>query len=149
MMTIKRSTLRLLSVVVGLLFVAGIYYTMHFRMGWDWNAPGLGRLPQEVVQAYLKEAYDEGKGAQAVRDFVAPAIAEDSTPPQERADGPAIPRHVRATLAQGLNVVVFQSLAPARSLPAADVIDVFEVRDGRIVHRERYQTSFVGNAGSK
>ena len=142
MITVKRSTLRRLSVLVGLLFVAGIYYTMHFRMGWDWSSPGLGRLPREVVQVYLTEAYDEGKGAEAVRDFVAPGVARDATPPQERVDGPAIARHVRATLAQGLRVVVFQSVAPARGQPGADVIDVFLVRDGRIVHRERYETSF-------
>ena len=58
MITVSRAKLRLLSISIGLLFTAAIYYTMHNNPRWDWSAPGVGRLPQEIVHSFLHEAYD-------------------------------------------------------------------------------------------
>lgn len=143
LLRVKRSTLRLLSIAIGVLFTAAIYYSMHYRIPWDWESPGLGRLPVEVVNGFLDEAYERGQGADAVRDYLAPDILPASVAPHERANGEPIPHELRQVVAQGLVVVAFQRIGAARGEPATDAIDVFEVRDGRIVRRERYRTQFA------
>jgi hypothetical protein len=144
MLTIKRSNLKMLSVATGLLFTAAIYYSMHYLIPWEWNAPGIGRLPQEIVHGFLAEAYDEGKGAKASRDYFSPSVHDTAPQAQDRRDGSPIPHEIRKVVAQGANVVVFQRIGAARGEPAADAIDVFETRNGRIVRRERYLTRFAG-----
>lgn len=140
---VNRLTLRLLSIALGILFTAAIYYSMHYRTPWDWGSPGLGRLPVEVVNAFLDEAYERGQGADAVRNYLAPDVLPAGVAPHERANGEPIPRELRQVVAQGLIVVTFQRIGAARGEPATDAIDVFEVRDGRIVQRERYRTEFA------
>ena len=87
MITVSRAKLRLLSISIGLLFTAAIYYTMHNNPRWDWSAPGVGRLPQAIVHSFLHEAYDLGRGGAAARDYFA-ADARDNAPgAQDRRDG--------------------------------------------------------------
>src|SRR6187401_2838092 len=102
----RRSSLRLLSIAIGVLFTAAIYYSMHYRIPWEWDAPGIGKLPEDVVSGFLDEAYGEGNGAQAVRDYFAPAIVPLAVAPQERGDAAPVPYEVRSVVAQGLTVVV-------------------------------------------
>lgn len=147
MISVRRSTLRLWSIGIGLLFVAAVYYSMHYRLPWDWNAPGNGKLPQDIVGSFLHEAYDEGRGAAAVRDYFAPTAIDLAPDAADRRDGAPIAHQIRATVAQGLTVVVFHRIAPARGEPGLDAIDVFHTKDGRILRRERYPTSFVDGKG--
>lgn len=143
MISVRRSTLRILSIAIGVLFTGAIYYSMHYRIPWDWDAPGLGRLPREIVGSFLEEAYGNGRGADAVHDYFAPEIVPQGVAPQERTNAQPIPHEVRSIVAQGLNVVVFHRIGAARGQPATDAIDVFEVREGRVIRRERYRTTFA------
>lgn len=143
MVTVRRSTLRLLTIALGLLFTAGIYYSMHYRIPWEWNAPGIGKLPQEIVRGYLAEAYDRGQGAKAVRDYFSPQIVDNAPHAQDSRDGAPIPHEIRTMFGQGAQVVVIHRIGAARGAPVADVIDVFETRNGRITRRDRFLTSFT------
>ena len=126
MITVRRTHLNLLKIALGLMFTAGIYYSMHYRIPWDWEAPGIGKLPTEIVRGFMAEAYGKGAGAKASRDYF-------------------LPHEVRKIVAQGMNVVVFHRIGPARGEPAADIIDVFETRNGRIVRRDRFPTRFTAS----
>lgn len=142
MITLSRAKLRLLSIAIGLLFTAAIYYTMHYNPRWDWTAPGVGRLPQEIVRSFLHEAYDKGRGATAARDYFA-ADAQDNAPDaQDRRDGSPMPHQIRSVIAQGMTVAVLHRIDPVRGETQRDVIDIFHLKDGRIARRERYLTQF-------
>ena len=143
MFTLKRSNLRLATIALGLLFTAGIYYSMHYRIPWDWHAPGIGKLPQEIVRGFLTEAYDKGQGAKAVRDYFSPEVKDNAPEAQDRRDGPPMPHEIRTMIGQGTKVIVIHRVGPARGEPVIDVIDLFETRDGRIVRRERFLTRFA------
>jgi hypothetical protein len=142
MITVKRSSLRIASICLGLIFLASIYYFFHYRLPWDWGAPGTGKLPQEIIRAYMSEAYEQGRGARAIQDYFADDAADNVSQTREREDGVAIPHEVLSVVAQGQTVVVVHRVGAARGEPAADVIDVFETKRGRIVRRDRYVTSF-------
>lgn len=142
MITVSRAKLRLLSISIGLLFTAAIYYTMHNNPRWDWSAPGVGRLPQEIVHSFLHEAYDLGRGGAAARDYFA-ADARDNAPgAQDRRDGSPMPHKIRSIIAQGMTVAVLHRIEPVRGEAQLDVIDIFHLKDGRIARRERYLTWF-------
>lgn len=142
MFTVSRASLRLGSIAVGLLFAAAIYHTMHNNPRWDWSAPGVGKLPQEIVRNFMHEAYDMGRGGTASRDYFS-AKAKDNVPAaQDRRDGSPVAHEVRSIVAQGMTVVVVHRIAPARGEPEADVIDIFHMKDGRIDRRDRYPTRF-------
>ncbi|MCW3837006.1 hypothetical protein ACFQ1E_13400 [Sphingomonas canadensis] len=143
MVTVKRSSLRLVSIALGLVFTAAVYCTMHYGFPWDWKAPGTGKLPREIVAGFMAQAYDRGRGAQAVRDYFVPGAADDAPGAQDRRDGVPIPHEIRSVVAQGTTVVVFHRIAAARGEAAADVIDLFVTVNGRIIRRERYPTRFV------
>jgi hypothetical protein len=143
MVTIKRSNLRLLTVAIGVIFTAGIYYTMHYRIPWEWSAPGIGKLPQEIVRGYMAEAYDKGQGAKAASDYFSPQVVDSAPEAQDRRDGAPMPHEIRTMLGQGAQVVVFHRIAAARGQPVTDVIDLFETRNGRITRRDRFITGFV------
>ncbi len=145
MVRVSRSSLRLLSIAIGILFIGAIYYSMHYRIPWEWDAPGVGKLPRDVVSGFLEEAYGRGNGEAAVRDYFASEIVPGAVAPQERSDAGPIPYEIHSVVAQGLTVVVFQKIGAARGQPATDVVDVFEVRDGRIVRRERHHTGLARN----
>jgi hypothetical protein len=142
MFTVKRSSLKALSICLGLLFTAGFYYFFHYRLPWDWDAPGTGRLPQEIVRGFMAEAYEEGRGASAVQNYFSPQVADAAPEAQDRRNGDPIPHEVLSVVAQGQTIVVIHRIAASRGQPALDVIDVFETNRGRIVKRERYLTNF-------
>ena len=141
-MTLSRTSLKLLSIAIGLLFTSAVYRTMHDNPRWDWTAPGVGKLPREVVSDYMQQAYAQGQSGTASKVYFA-KDAKDSAPAAlERADGAPIPHEVRSIIGQGMTVVVFHRIGPARGEPRMDVIDQFEIKDGRIARRDRYVTRF-------
>jgi len=140
MLSVRSSQLYAVSIGLGVLFIGWIVYSMHFNIRWDWEAPGTGLLPQEVVEGYLDAAYDAGQGNTARAQYFAPEIEAASVPLLEAEDGAPIGREVHKIVAQGLNIVVFQSIDAARGEGAQDVVDLFEINRGRIAGRTRYVT---------
>lgn len=143
MVAVRRSSLNLLSIGVGVLFTCAIFYTMHYNPRWDWTAPGVGKLPREIVEAFLDESYGKGRGADAVHDYFSPKTIDNVADAQERRNGVPMPDTILRIVAQGQEVVVFHRIGAARGEPAADVIDDFVTADGRIMRRERYPTRFT------
>lgn len=142
MITVSRTSLRQLSIAIGLLFTGTVYYTMHYNPRWDWTAPGIGQLPRDIVHGFMADAYGRGQGAAAHRTWFAPKAADNAPGAADRQDGVPIGDDVRQIVAQGMTVAVIHRIAPARGAPALDVIDVFEIKDGRIARRDRYPTTF-------
>lgn len=149
MITVRRSTLKLLSIAIGLIFTAGIYNSMHNGIPWDWNAPGTGKLPREIVRGFMAQAYDRGDGAGAVRDYFAKDAVDNVVQAQDRRSGAPIPHQVGRVVGEGLTVVVFHRIGAARGEPASDVVDVFETRNGRIVRRERHIGTTPAQGGAQ
>jgi len=143
MMTVSRTSLRLLSIAIGLLFTAVVYRTMHYNPRWDWSAPGVGMLPRDIVKGFMAEAYGKGKGDAASKAWFAPGAVDNAPGASDRQDGAPIGDTVREVVAQGMNVAVIHRIAPARGAPGQDVIDVFRISDGRIARRDRYPTTFT------
>lgn len=142
MITVSRASVRLVSIGIGLLFTAAVYHTMHNSPRWDWTAPGVGKLPVEIVSSFMREAYDAGRGQTASRDYFSPGAQDNAPGAQDRQDGSPVAHEIRSIIAQGMTVVVLHRIAPARGEPQADVIDIFHMKDGRIHRRDRYPTRF-------
>ncbi len=142
MVTVNRASLRLLSIFIGLLFTGAVYYTMHNDPRWDWSAPGVGRLPKDTIRSFLHEAYDLGKGGTAGKDYFAHNAVDNAPGAQDRRDGNPMPHEIRSIIGQGMTVVVIHRIWPARGMPQTDAIDIFQLKDGRIIRRDRYLTRF-------
>lgn len=143
MITASRRSLRLLSIGIGLLFTGAVYTTMHDNPRWDWTAPGVGKLPRDIVAEFMDRAYAQGQGGTAQQSYFAKDAADNAPAAQDRRDGPPIPHQVRQVIAQGMTVAVIHRIGPARGEPEMDVIDVFTIKDGRIAARTRYPTRFT------
>lgn len=143
MITASRRSLKLLSIGIGLLFTGAVYYTMHYNPRWDWTAPGVGKLPRDVVAEFMVQAYAQGRGGTAQQSYFAKDAVDNATAAQDRRDGEPVSHEVREVIAQGMTVVVVHRIAPARGEPGMDVIDVFRIKDGRIARRDRYPTRFT------
>ncbi|ODP37290.1 hypothetical protein [Sphingomonas turrisvirgatae] len=149
MITVRRSTLKLLSIALGIAFTAGIYNSMHNGMGWDWKAPGTGKLPREIVRGFMAQAYDRGDGAGASRDYFASDAADNVPLASDRRSGAPVAHQVRRVIGEGLTVVVFHRIGAARGEPARDVVDIFDTRNGRIVKRERHVDAAAGQGAAQ
>ena len=143
MLTASRASLKALSIGIGLLFTGAVYTTMHNNPRWDWTAPGVGKLPRDIVAEFMDRAYAHGRGGTAQLSYFAKDAADSAPSAQDRRDGAPIPHQVRQVIAQGMTVAVIHRIGPARGEPAQDVIDVFTIKDGRIAARERYPTRFA------
>ncbi|MFA5963363.1 MAG: hypothetical protein WC804_05045 [Sphingomonas sp.] len=143
MITASRRSLRLLSIGIGLLFTGTVYYTMHFNPRWDWSAPGVGKLPRDIVAEFMDQAYAKGQGGTAQRSYFTRDAADSAPAAQDRHDGMPMPDAVRQVIAQGMTVAVIHRIGPARGEPGMDVIDVFTIKDGRIARRDRFPTRFA------
>lgn len=141
-MTVTEKRLRLLSVFIGLLFTAAIYQKMHNNPRWDWTAPGIGKLPRDVVQDFMHLAYSRGQGGKASKAYFAKDASDNAIGPQDRVNGAPLQHDVRAVIAQGMTVVVVHRIGPARGAPSMDAVDQFEIKNGRIARRYRYVTDF-------
>lgn len=142
MITASRRGLRLLSIGIGLLLTGAVYHTMHHNPRWDWTAPGVGKLPRDIVAAFMVQAYDLGRGGTAGQSYFAQDAVDNAPTAQDRRDGAPVSHQVRQVIAQGMTVAVVHRIVPARGEPGMDVIDVFTIRDGRIARRDRYPTRF-------
>ena len=100
MITVSRTSLRLLSIAIGLLFTGTVYYTMHYNPRWDWTAPGIGQLPRDIVHGFMADAYGRGQGAAAHRTWFAPNAADNAPGAADRQDGVPIGDDVRQIVAQ-------------------------------------------------
>ncbi|WP_374595140.1 hypothetical protein [Sphingosinicella sp.] len=140
MITASRSSLKLLSIGIGLLFTVAVYYTMHYNPRWDWTAPGVGKLPQQIVRDFMDETYARGQGAAAHGSYFAKDAVDNVAAPQDRAP---VAHEVREIIAQGMTVAVVHRMMPVHGEPAVDAIDVFQIKDGRIIRRDRYLTTFA------
>lgn len=142
MITASRTSLRLLSIAIGLAFTGAVYHTMHYNPRWDWTAPGVGELPRDVVREFMDKAYRQGRGGTAAQGYFAKDAVDNAADAQDRRDGAPVPDTVRQIVAQGMTVAVFHRIGPARGEAGQDVIDVFQVKDGRFIRRDRYPTTF-------
>lgn len=142
MIRVSRTSLKLLSIVIGLVFTVAVYHTMHNNPRWDWSAPGIGKLPREVVLDFMTRAYDQGRGGTAARTYFAKDAQDSAANAPDRRDGAPIPHQVRSIVAQGMTVVVLHRIGPARGEPQVDAIDIYQIKDGRIARRDRYPTRF-------
>ncbi|OYW47966.1 MAG: hypothetical protein B7Y36_08530 [Novosphingobium sp. 28-62-57] len=143
MVTVSRNSLKLLSIGIGLLFTAAVYYTMHYNPRWDWSAPGVGKLPRDIIAQFMDQAYDKGQGGTAQQSYFAKDAMDNAPAADDRRDGAPVPHEIRDVIAQGMTVAVIHRIGPARGNPQLDVIDVFRIKDGRIVRRDRYPTRFA------
>lgn len=149
MITVTRTSLRLLSLAIGLAFTAAVYVTMHNNPRWDWSAPGVGLLPREIVTRFMDQSYRAGQAGTARAAYFAKDARDLADDPRDLADGAPVPDVVREVVGQGMTVVVIHQLGAARGLPARDVIDVFHIKDGRIASRDRYPTRFAPTAAGE
>lgn len=147
MIEVSRIRLRILSIAIGLLFTAVVYQAMHDNPRWDWTARGIGKLPREVVGDFMQQAYAKGRGGSAALDYFTTGAEDNAQNAQDRRDGNPIPHDVRSVIGQGMTVIVFHRIGPARGEPQLDVIDRFEVKDGRIARRDRFVTRFDDGSG--
>lgn len=143
MITISRRSLYLLTIAIGLFFTVAVFYTMHTNPRWDWSAPGVGKLPRDIISEFMEQAYDKGQGGTAQQSYFAKDSVDSAPNAEDRRNGTPIPHEVREVVAQGMIVVVLHRIGPARGEVARDLIDVFRVKDGRIVRRDRYLTKFT------
>jgi hypothetical protein len=143
MITASRRSLKLLSIGIGLLFTGAVYYTMHYNPRWDWTAPGVGKLPRDIVAEFMDQAYAQGRGGTAQHSYFAKDAVDSAPAGQDVRDGAPVPDAVRQMIAQGMTVAVIHRIGPARGEQGMDVIDVFAIKDGRIARRDRYPTRFA------
>ncbi|MDP3908652.1 hypothetical protein [Novosphingobium sp.] len=143
MITASRRSLKLLSIGIGLLFTGAVYYTMHNNPRWDWTAPGVGKLPRDIVAEFMDQAYTKGQGGTAQQSYFAKGAFDNAPAAKDRRDGAPVPHQIRQVIAQGMTVAVIHRIAPARGEPGVDVIDVFTIKEGRIARRDRYPTHFT------
>ncbi len=136
-MQIKTKTFNAFAVMAGLLLTLAVGQNMASNPRWAGDhGPGVGKLPREIVGGFMKMAYDEGKGAQAVALYMTEKSVDLAKDAADRKDGAPIKHSIRRIVAEGLNVVVWHCIdgADGRSM---EVVDFFRTRDGRIVDRVR------------
>ncbi len=121
--------MRILSVLVGAVFVAWIAHGLHNNPRWTW-APGEGELPRDVVAMYMDMAYKQGDAALAAKTFFSPATKDDVAPGPQ----PFEPKIIQV-VAEGFNVVV-RYRAPSEG-GEAEYVEIFKIHNGRIAARER------------
>lgn len=143
MITASRASLKALSIGIGLLFTGAVFYTMHNNPRWDWTAPGVGKLPRDIVAEFMDQAYAKGQGGTAQQRYFAADAADNAGDAPDRGDGAPVPHQIRQVIAQGMTVAVIHRIGPARGAAGLDAIDVFTIKDGRIARRDRYPTRFA------
>lgn len=143
MITISRHSLYLLTIAIGLFLTVAVYYTMHTNPRWDWTAPGVGKLPRDMISEFMEQAYNMGQGGIAQQGYFSKDALDNAPNAEDRRNGEPISHEVLEVVAQGMTVIVFHRVGPARGEAARDLIDVFRIKDGRIVRRDRYPTKFI------
>ncbi|AKC72233.1 hypothetical protein MB84_08155 [Pandoraea oxalativorans] len=122
--------------MLGIALTCWIAYDLHFNTKWDWG-PGAGKLPVEIVQGFMSEAYGDGRGVQAAKDYFTPDAKDRNPLSADRKDGPPIRHDTLGVVAQGLSVAVHHCISAAGDDPALNAVDIFRTKNGRIVERTR------------
>ncbi|QIL79623.1 hypothetical protein G7047_06700 [Diaphorobacter sp. HDW4A] len=136
-MQIKTRTFNALSAIVGIALTAAVAHNMATNPRWAGdNGPGVGKMPREVVAGFMKMAYEEGKGAQALALYTTSKTIDLAPDAADRKDGAPIKHSVRRVVAEGLNVVVWHCIDGSTG-QSMETVDFFRTRDGRIVDRAR------------
>ena len=137
-MQIKTRTFNALSVVVGLILTAAVWQHMASNPRWAGdNGPGVGKLPRGIVQGFLHEFYDEGKGNEAIKRYMTDNWVDAAVPVDGENAGAPIKHIVRRVVAEGLNVVVWHCIDGTNGGQSAETVDIFRAVNGRIVERIR------------
>ncbi len=127
--------MRILSIIVGAIFVYWIAHGLHTNPRWTWS-PGEGELPRDVVALYMDKAYKQGQVDEAVKLFFTPKT-EDQVPAEKvLIDGKPFEPQVKRVIAEGFNVAVHYSVESDAG-ETAEYVEIFNVRGGRITARER------------
>lgn len=136
-MQIKTRTFNAITVIVGLMLTAAVWHHMASNPRWAGdNGPGVGKLPREIVSGFMKMAYEDGKGAQAVALYMAKNAVDLAPDAADRKDGAPLKHSIRRVVAEGLNVAVWHCI-DAPNGQGMETVDFFRTRDGRIVERAR------------
>lgn len=140
-MQIKKTTFNALAVVAGIVFTGLIWHHMATNPRWEGDkGPGVGKLPRQIVNGFITKAYDEGKGAEAVELYMEKRTVDHAPDALDRQNGEPLKRVVHRIVAEGLNVVIWHCIEPARGEPATEVVDFFKTRGGRIIERHRVKS---------
>ncbi len=136
-MQIRTRTFNTISVIAGIALTVAVAHNMATNPRWAGdNGPGVGKLPREIVAGFMKMAYDEGKGAQALVAYTTPKFVDLAPDAADRKDGAPIKHRIRRVVAEGLNVVVWHCIDGSDG-QGMETVDFFRTRDGRIVDRAR------------
>ncbi|MEX3900593.1 hypothetical protein [Paraburkholderia sp. BR10954] len=128
---------RVVTAIVGFLFIAQIAHGLHSDPRWHWHA-GTGKLPHDIVQEFMDLAYTEGKGAEAYKTYFSEKAVDNAPNTIDHQDGGPIPHEVKKIIVQGMDVAVYQKIGATRGQPAQDVVDVYEISgSGWIIRHDR------------
>ena len=127
--------MRILSIIVGAIFVAWIANGLHSNPRWTWS-PGEGELPRDVVAMYMDTAYKQGKLDEAAELFLTPKTQDEVPADHILPEGKPFEPQVKRVIAEGFNVAVHYTVQSEAGEPA-EYIEIFNVRGGRITSRER------------
>ncbi len=127
--------MRILSIVIGAIFVAWIAQGLHSNPRWTWS-PGEGELPRDVVALYMDMVYEQGKVEEAQELFFLPVTKDEVAADLLLPNGQTFTPNVIRVIAEGFNVAVHFSVDNAEGAPT-EYVEIFHVRGGRITSRER------------
>lgn len=127
--------MRILSIVIGAIFVAWIAQGLHSNPRWTWS-PGEGELPRDVVAMYMDLVYEQGKVEEAKELFFLPATKDEVPADLLLPTGQTFTPNVIRVIAEGFNVAVHFNAENADGEPV-EYVEIFHVRGGRITSRER------------
>ena len=133
-MHIKTKTFNTISVIFGLFLVIAVAHNMATNPRWAGdNGPGVGKLPRQIVKAFLEHTYDKGKADEAMKLYMTPKTVNLVKDTYAHNDGTPTPRIVRRVAGDGLNVIVWQCFDDAVNGQSVEVVDFFRTTNGRVV----------------
>lgn len=127
--------MRILSILVGAVFVYWIAHGLHTNPRWTWS-PGEGELPRDVVALYMDTAYKQGNVDEAMDLFYTPKTVDQVPYEHVLPNNKPFDPQVKRVIAEGFNVAVEYS-AENEVGATVDYLEVFNIRGGRVVTRER------------
>lgn len=127
--------MRILSILIGAVFVAWIAHGLHNNPRWTWS-PGEGELPRHVVALYMEKTYEEGNVEEAKELFYLPNTKDEVAEERLFPNGQTFTPEVIRVIAEGFNVAVHFSTEDADGV-LTEYIEIYHVRGGRILSRER------------
>ncbi|CAM5489079.1 hypothetical protein [Eoetvoesiella caeni] len=127
--------MRILSIIVGAVFVFYIGHGLHSNPRWTWS-PGEGEVPRDVVAMYMDLAYKQGKVDEAAKTFFSPKTKDNVSGANILPGGKAFEPAILQVIAEGFNVAVHYKVKPEAGA-AAEYVEIYNVKGGRITSRER------------